>query len=75
MVILQFITMDDSEEITNAFIPKKWPPFLSDEKFGKWLTGKFFEQNNDPHIPESKVLASDSWLWDSKENGVFLLRS
>ena len=51
--------MEDSEEIANVFERKKWPPFLGDEKFGKWLKGKFFEQKNDPQIPESQVLAPD----------------
>jgi putative transposase len=55
----QFITMEDSEEIANVFARKKWPPFLGDDKFGRWLKGTFFEQKNDPHIPESKVLAPD----------------
>ena len=55
----QFIKMEDSEEITQVFERKKWPTFLGDEKFVRWLKGKFFEQKHDPQIPESKILAPD----------------
>ena len=55
----QFMKMEDSEGITQVFERKKWPTFLGDEKFTIWLKGKFFEQKNDPQIPESRTLAPD----------------
>lgn len=55
----QFIKMEDSEEITQVFEGKKWPTFLGDEKFVRWLKATFFEQKHDPQIPESKILAPD----------------
>ena len=55
----QFMKMEDLEEITNVFEQKKWPTFLGDEKFVRWLKGTFFEQKRDPQIPESVALAPD----------------
>jgi putative transposase len=55
----QFIEREDSEEITHVLERRKWPIFLGDETFGRWLKGTFFEQKNDPQIPESKLLSPD----------------
>lgn len=55
----QFMKMEDSEEVTQVFERKKWPAFLGEDKFARWLKGTFFEQKRDPQIPESIALAPE----------------
>ena len=50
---------EDSEEIAQLFERKKWPAFLGDERFARWLRGKFFERKRDGQVPESAELAPD----------------
>ena len=54
-----FLKAEDSEEIAQLLERKKWPAFLGDEKFARWLRGKFFEHKRDTQIPESAELAPD----------------
>jgi putative transposase len=55
----QFMAMEDSEEITDMFERNKWPTFLGDETFVRWLKGKYFERKSDSQIPESVTLAPE----------------
>ena len=55
----QFMAEEDSEEITQLFEGKKWPVFLGDDNFIKWLRGKFYENKRNPQIPESLELAPE----------------
>ncbi len=53
----QFMAMADTEEITAMLERKKWPTFIGDETFVRWLKGEYFERKSDSQIPESVTLA------------------
>lgn len=55
----EFMNKDDSEDIMQVFGGRKWPIFLGDEKFVKWLKGKFFKQKRNSQVPESFALSPD----------------
>ena len=55
----EFMKAEDSEEIAQLFERKKWPVFLGDERFARWLRGKFFERKRNGQVPESAELAPD----------------
>jgi putative transposase len=55
----EFMYMEDSEDITQVFEGRKWPIFLGDEEFVKWLKGKFFRQKRNPQVPDSVALSPE----------------
>jgi REP element-mobilizing transposase RayT len=54
-----FMNIEDSEEITRVFEGNKRPVALGNEKFVRWLKGKFFVKNRNPQVPESLALAPE----------------
>ena len=57
---LDFVSMDDSEEIEKFYSLKNMPSILGCTSFKKYIQEKFFEFANRQEIPESKVLALDA---------------
>jgi len=53
----QFIAIDDSQELTDKLAQTKWPSFLGNESFEKWLKNTFFQRKRHPQIPDSAALA------------------
>lgn len=53
----QFIAIDDSQELTDKLAQTKWPSFLGNESFEKWLKNNFFQRKRHPQIPDSVALA------------------
>jgi len=55
----QYVSLDDSEEISEVFKQKYLPSMLGSETFIKWVRKTFFSRKRDKEIPESKTLAPD----------------
>lgn len=55
----EFMDVEDSKDITQAFEGVKRPIAFGDEKFIRWLKRKFFVNHRSPQIPESLSLAPD----------------
>jgi len=55
----QFVSMEDSKEITNVFQKKRWPSVLGAEDFVNSIRERFFLQKADDEVPQSKELAPD----------------
>ena len=55
----RFMQTEDSEEITKIFERKRGPIFIGEDRFGRWLKGRYFEKKRDPQVPESVALAPD----------------
>ncbi len=56
----EFISIEDTEEISQVFERKKMPSMLGSEDFIKWVKKIFFIKKRDREIPESKSLAPDT---------------
>jgi len=54
---LSILIHTDQEQATDKLEQKKWPTFLGNEPFVKWLKGTFFERKRHSQIPESVSLA------------------
>lgn len=57
---LDFVSMDDSQEIEKFYSLKNMPSILGNTSFKNYIQGKFFELVNRQEVPESKVLALDA---------------
>lgn len=55
-----FVSMEDSEKITNVFEKKRWPSVLGAEDFVNSIRERFFLPKADDEVPQSKELAPDS---------------
>ena len=54
----KFMEGEDRQEITQAFEEGgKWPVFLGDEDFWKWLRERFYKTKRNPEVPGSLSLA------------------
>ena len=56
----QFVSMEDTEEISLIFEKKYLPSMLGSESFVKWVKKTSFSKKRDKEIPESKSLAPDN---------------
>jgi len=54
-----FMKIEDSEEITRVFEGEKSPIAFGNEKFVRWLKGKFFVENRNTQVPESLALSPE----------------
>ncbi|MCP3890290.1 MAG: hypothetical protein GY702_15690 [Desulfobulbaceae bacterium] len=57
---LDFISMDDSQEIEKFYALKNMPSILATTSFKNYIQEKFIELVNRQEVPESKVLALDA---------------
>ncbi len=55
----QFISMEDTEEISRIFERGKMPLFLGRERFIKWVKDRFFHEKKHKEVPESSALAPE----------------
>jgi len=55
----RFIMIDDSQELAEKLAQTKWPGFLGNESFEKWLRKTFFQQKRHSQIPDSVALAPE----------------
>ena len=58
-VYRQFITKEDSEEISLIFERKNLPSVLGSERFIDWVKERFFHRKSNEEIPESRTLSPD----------------
>jgi len=58
-VYRQFITKEDSEEISLVFERKNLPSVLGSEMFIDWVKERFFRRKIHEEVPESRALAPD----------------
>ena len=56
---LQFVALENSEELQGVFEKKKWPSMLGSKKFISWVKETFFEKKKHRQVPESVRLAPE----------------
>jgi len=54
---LQFMAIEDSQEVQGVFAKKRWPSMLGSEDFINWVKETFFALKKHQQVPESLQLA------------------